>query len=938
MKKQNVNSTDSLMLHKKAETKLNTNTIKMVSSKFYIDKLIRELKQHQVELELQNKSLIHAKEKAETAAEKYAELYDFAPMGYFTLSRKGIILELNLYGAQLLKNERSQLRNKCFDNFISNDTKPIFNQFLYKIFNNKTKENCQLILTMHDNSPIYVQLNGIVNVNNKQCLVTLIDITEQKKAEYALSENEIKYRELVENSPDAIAIYVKDKIVFVNNECLRLVGASSSEALIGKPVIQFVHPEYRSFGSKRLQKATNEGVVLSLTEEKFVRLDGSEVDVEVKAMPIILDHQPAVQLIIRDITERKRTEKALKENEIFLKETQIIAQLGTYKLNITDGKWESSEVLNNIFGIDTDFERTIEGWASIIHPDWQNHMENYFLQEVLNNKSNFDFIYKIIRQNDKEERWVHGLGNLKFNKKGQVVKMHGTIHDITERKNAEDALNESNQRYRDLIELAVDGVLLGSDDGYIIDANSCICSMSGKRREEIIGSHINDSIFTSESLKKTPFLFKQNINGDTIINERNIMRPDGTEITIEMRTKKMPNLTYQSILRDITNRKKAEQELIQHTEILEERVTERTLELLKSNEAYQKAEEKFRTVADFAYNWEYWINDEGYFNYISPSCERITGYTAEEFINDTTLLSKIIYKPDLELWKKHNTDEHLQILNETKSELNYRIVTKTGDIRWFDHICRRIYSNGKYLGIRSSNHDITEKIKAENELLRVTVEVEERERNRFSRELHDGLGPLLSTIKLYFQWLAETNDAEKIKMITEKGNNNIESAIQIIRELAFGLSTLFLNKSGYVDAVTNFTQTINDLQKLYINFIYNTNHRFCNVLETTLYRITTELIKNTITYAKADLVEIRFNYIKEKNVIVFTYTDNGIGFNLSTLKKTHRGLGLMNIQQRVKILKGCMNIETSEGKGMKLFIKLPVNEATEKNKREIVNP
>jgi len=207
----------------------------------------------------------------------------------------------------------------------------------------------------------------------------------------------------------------------------------------------------------------------------------------------------------------------------------------------------------------------------------------------------------------------------------------------------------------------------------------------------------------------------------------------------------------------------------------------------------------------------------------------------------------------------------------------------------------------------------------------LTVEVEEQERNWFARELHDGLGPLLSTIKLYFQWLAETDDPGKKKLITEKGNNNIEKAIQTIREVAMGLSSVILSKHGYVDAVLNFINSINDLQKLSINFNFNTKARFSLLRETTLYRITTELINNTLKYAKATQVNISYFYAQEKNRINFTYTDNGIGFDLGLVEKSQEGLGLLNIQQRIMLIRGVIIIKTAAGKGFEIYIEIPLD-------------
>src|ERR1035437_5705711 len=153
-------------------------------------KLIEELEVYQVELEMQNEELMRAKEQAETATEKYTELYDFAPSGYFTLSKEGKIIELNLTGAKMLGKERSRLKNDMFDFFVSNDTRPIFNLFLGKVFHSKVKESCEVTLSIKDHLPMYVHLTWIVTKNGEQCLVTVVDNTEHKQAEEALRKNE----------------------------------------------------------------------------------------------------------------------------------------------------------------------------------------------------------------------------------------------------------------------------------------------------------------------------------------------------------------------------------------------------------------------------------------------------------------------------------------------------------------------------------------------------------------------------------------------------------------------------------------------------------------------------------------------------------------------------------------------------------------------------
>lgn len=214
---------------------------------------------------------------------------------------------------------------------------------------------------------------------------------------------------------------------------------------------------------------------------------------------------------------------------------------------------------------------------------------------------------------------------------------------------------------------------------------------------------------------------------------------------------------------------------------------------------------------------------------------------------------------------------------------------------------------------------------SENKLLGITMEVEERERNRFSAELHDGMGPLLSTIKLYFQWLSETTDVDKRKLITEKGNYSIEMAIKTARELARGLSSQYLKEVGFINAIIDFTQRINDTNKIAIAFETNSYLRFGDIVELTLYRITTELIKNTLTYANATQATITFLYNNDTKIIEYSYSDNGKGFVVEKTLNENSGFGFISIRQRVEVMKGTIKINSTDGKGMSAFIEVPVD-------------
>jgi PAS domain S-box-containing protein len=144
-------------------------------------KVFQELEMYKIELGAQNVELRIAKERTEElATQKYSELYDFASSGYFTLSKEGQIIDLNLSGAKILCIERSDANNRDFIQFISEDTKPIFHLFLTKVFNTKLKETCEVIIKVYGKPLMYFQIMGIAMQNEEQCLITLFDISERK--------------------------------------------------------------------------------------------------------------------------------------------------------------------------------------------------------------------------------------------------------------------------------------------------------------------------------------------------------------------------------------------------------------------------------------------------------------------------------------------------------------------------------------------------------------------------------------------------------------------------------------------------------------------------------------------------------------------------------------------------------------------------------------
>ncbi|AMV71084.1 hypothetical protein JCM30471_29030 [Desulfuromonas carbonis] len=133
-----------------------------------------------------------------------------------------------------------------------------------------------------------------------------------------------------------------------------------------------------------------------------------------------------------DIDDRKKTEAALRESEFFFRESQRAAAIGSYKADLVARYWQSSEVLDAIFGIGPDYERSIEGWLALVHPEDRDSLARYLQEEVIGQRKPFNREYRIIRNNDGVIRWVSGRGALRAEKEGQELYLRGTIQDITE--------------------------------------------------------------------------------------------------------------------------------------------------------------------------------------------------------------------------------------------------------------------------------------------------------------------------------------------------------------------------------------------------------------------------------------------------------------------------------------------------------------------------
>jgi len=315
MPKENNNSTKSIILRRRTEEALR----KLAETPHEVAlhdtcQLLEELALYQFELEMQNEQLRKAQAELEEARSRYADLYDFAPVGYFTFDRSGLILEANLTGADMLGVERGDLINKPFCHFVAPEYRDIFNSHRQAVSRVGQRQSCEIILVKRDGAQLHTLLDSIAVTDSEgrfsRCRTAVTDISSSKQTEEALQESQERFRHIFETAEDSIFVKDRDlRYIQVNPAMQRLFECPASE-LIGKT-------DYDLFG-----KGTGEQVRLAdsrvlegevLKEEITKKVRGKPRVFSVVKKPVRDERGNIIGLfgIARDITERKKAEEEL---------------------------------------------------------------------------------------------------------------------------------------------------------------------------------------------------------------------------------------------------------------------------------------------------------------------------------------------------------------------------------------------------------------------------------------------------------------------------------------------------------------------------------------------------------------------------------------------------------------------------------------------------
>jgi len=634
--------------------------------------------------------------------------------------------------------------------------------------------------------------------------------------------------------------------------------------------------------------------------------------------------------------------KAIRENERFLRHVLQIAGLGTYVMDIVKGTFTSSRILDDIFGLDTGKIHSYDDWVALLHPDDRPMLTGYYTREVLGQRQRFDKEYRIVRATDGAERWVHGYGDLECDADNHPITMIVTIQDITDRKRSEQALQQSECRYRELVALAVDGILLGSHEGIILEANQRMCEMIGLRREDLVGKHIRDVLFTPGSLKTTPLRFDLLQKGETVVRERQILRANGELAFVELRTKMMPDGTYQSIYRDVTERKTAETLLYNFAETLASRVTERTRELEEVNANLRQSVQQLRTN-------ETLLREMG-------SISKVGGWeldihTGKQIWTDEVYRIHEVgldFEPTGENGIAFYSDESRPVIEKAVQrcieqgepyDLELQIVTAKGNRLWVHSVGKADIENGRIYGtfqdvterrlseslLRDKNMALDQSVAQLRTLAMELTQAEERERKRLAGILHDHVQQYIAAATMKISLLGSRMSAGERTRVVKETLSLLGEALDASRSLTVSLCPPVLLDAGLMPGLRWLVDWMGEKHGLAVTLTGDEVLTVPGSLNIILFQAVRELLFNVVKHAGVKKASVSLRQ-PQAGTLCLTVSDHGKGFaiNESHGRKLSSGFGLFHLRERITHIGGSFTVTTGKGHGAVIAITIPL--------------
>jgi PAS domain S-box-containing protein len=730
-------------------------------------------------------------------------------------------------------------------------------------------------------------------------------------AAQALRASEERFRSYFELGLIGTAISSPTKgWVEVNNEICRILGYERSE-LLRMTWAELTHPDDLTADVAHFNQVLAGEIDSYAMDKRFIRKDGRVIDttISVKCLRRADGSVDYFVALLQDITERKIAERALRKGEERLRAVLESALDCIVTIDHQGRVVEFNPAAEKTFGYKRD--ATIgQLMGDLIIPPTLRERYRCGLAHYLSTGEAALLGQRIevtgMRSNHSEfpvELAITRVG-------AQEPPMFtGFMRDITERKQAEEALAEQNVRYKTLMETSADSIYVVDPDGDLQEANAEFLRRRGYSAAEVKGLNMADwdARWTREELKER---MRQLVGGHAVFETRHRCK-DGSVFDAEVGVTSVRiagQELFFCVTRDITERKHAER-------------------------ARHESDERFRQLAEniSAIFWV-WTAVPGNARclYVSPAYATIWGRSCESLYASPQSWKEALHPKDNErvLAEIANLDI------EKISDWTYRIVRPDQSIRWIrDRIFPVRDRHGGVVRFAGIAEDITESKEAEEAvrkanrqlkiLSRRRIQEQEEERRRLSRELHDQIGQSLTAAKINVEVLRSATSPTLAGRVDETVAI-LDRLLGQVRQISLDLRPPMLDDLGLVPALRSLLDEQGGRASIATRFsAENIPENLDPEIQTTCFRIAQEAITNAVRHAKATQVDIALRY-KNGKTLQLLVRDNGIGFNARSAQAQADDLGLIGMKERAVLVGGRARIMSLLGKGTTISVSLPL--------------
>ena len=570
---------------------------------------VHELRVHQIELELQNEELRESQIKLENSRREYFDLYNFAPVGYFTLDENGIILKVNLAGTELLDIERVKLYNTAFIQYVPVDQRNKFHHHMKNAFEIGTKQTLELKLWKKEPNPFYAHLETITvqdeNGNFKEFRITITDIQNLKNAEEALKESEERYRQIFQNNHAVMLLIdpINGDIVDANPAATNFYGYTLDE--LTKIKISDINVSNDKAVLEEMQKA------VSQEKNHFIfkhRLANGEIrDVDVYSGLINQKGKNLLYSIVHDISIQKKAEIALRNSEELFRLIFDQSPLGSIITTLDYTPLRINNAYSQMLGYSKEELLQIK-FPEYTQPEDMN-IELKNLNRLISGEiDNYEMEKRYFHKNGKII-WVNLSVSAVKDQTNKIIRFLALVEDITERKKSEAEI----QRLANVVEFSNDAIITKSIKGHILNWNKGAEQIYGYSAQEVLGKHV--SMLAPPELKKEMDELINKIRSEIKINNYETVRltKDGKLIDIAITLSPVFDssgklIAISNISRDITERKYAEKQLEEYSDklsninkLLNVEINDHEKAEIKLDRLIQKLKNSNEELEQFAY-------------------------------------------------------------------------------------------------------------------------------------------------------------------------------------------------------------------------------------------------------------------------------------------------------------------------------------------------